>query len=336
MYKLLIIGAGPAGISMGVEAVHFGVEPEKVLILEKAAEHSFTIKKFYPDKKLVTANYKGIVPVCKGVMCLADSSKNETITYLDKAIEDHKLRVNYNEVVYLIEKNPDGSFQVATDKNTYHSQIVVIAVGILGKPMAPDYPVPGAIKQKVMFDITSAEIKNSKVLVVGGGDSASEYCQFLSNEADNNEVFLSYRRGEFNRMNEINKESLYRLSETKKVTLMLNSNINSLGEADGRPLVNFVEEEYGAIAFDIIIYALGGTSPANFLKKIGIEFHGPSPLLKKGYETNIPGMFLIGDLSAGSKGGSIIWAFNSANEAMHEICKQYLGCDVKASLRGTH
>lgn len=49
-------------------------------------------------------------------------------------------------------------------------------------------------------------------------------------------------------------------------------------------------------------------------------------LLNEGYETNIEGMFLLGDLSAGSKGGSIIWAFNSANTAMQKICKQYLYC----------
>jgi hypothetical protein len=39
-------------------------------------------------------------------------------------------------------------------------------------------------------------------------------------------------------------------------------------------------------------------------------------------------MFLIGDLSAGTKGGSIIWAFNSANTAMKRICREYLRCSA--------
>ncbi len=329
MYEIIIIGAGPAGISMGVEAHNFGVNPDKILILEKSAEHSFTIKKYYSDKKLVTANFKGFTPVCTGVMCLTDSSKHETISYLDKAIEDNKLNVHYNETVYKIEKNENNnSFGINTNKNTYQSKIVAIAVGILGKPNKPDYKILKEIKDKVLFDITTFEIKNSKVLVVGGGDSASEYCQFLAEDKENNEVYLSYRRNEFNRMNILNKESLMALTEKGKVKLLLESNIESLSYKDNKPVVNFVEKKYGAIQFDYIIYALGGSTPENFLKTIGIEFNGPHPVLKEGYETNIPGMFLIGDLSAGQKGGSIIWAFNSANSAMQQICKNYLKCDI--------
>ena len=49
MNEIIIIGAGPAGISMAVEAVNAGISNDKILILEKAEEHSFTIKKYYPD-----------------------------------------------------------------------------------------------------------------------------------------------------------------------------------------------------------------------------------------------------------------------------------------------
>ena len=329
MYEIIIIGAGPAGISMGVEAHNFGVSPDKILILEKSGEHSFTIKKYYSDKKTVTANFKGFTPVCTGVMCLTDSSKHETISYLDKAIEDNKLNVHYNETVYKIERNESTkSFKIYTNKNIYESRIVTIAVGILGKPNKPDYKIPNEIKDKVLFDITTFEIKNSKVLVVGGGDSASEYCQFLAEEKENNNVYLSYRRKEFSRMNLLNKESIDALVKEGKLTLLLESNINSLESKNGKPVVNFAEKKYGSMPFDLIVYALGGSTPENFLKMIGIEFNGPYPVLKEGYETNIPGMFLIGDLSAGKKGGSIIWAFNSANSAMQQICKNYLQCET--------
>jgi thioredoxin reductase (NADPH) len=329
MYEIIIIGAGPAGISMGVEAHNFGVIHDKILILEKSAEHSFTIKKYYSDKKKVTANFKGFTPVCTGVMCLTDSSKHETISYLDKAIKDNSLNVHYNESVYKIEKDENKkSFKIYTNKKIYESRIVAIAVGILGKPNKPDYKIPTEIKDKVLFDITTFEIKNSKVLVVGGGDSASEYCQFLAEEKENNKVYLSYRRKEFNRMNDLNKESLEALAENGKVKLLLESNIHSLGSENRKPIVHFAEEKYGKMKFDFVIYALGGSTPENFLKMIGIEFNGPHPVLKEGYETNIPGMFLIGDLSAGQKGGSIIWAFNSANSAMQQICKNYLQCDT--------
>jgi thioredoxin reductase (NADPH) len=129
-------------------------------------------------------------------------------------------------------------------------------------------------------------------------------------------------------MNSINKQSIETLSKSKKVNLLLNSNIDSLENNMGKPKVIFKEEEYGTKQFDYVIYALGGSTPENFLKTIGIEFNGPNPIFKKGYETNIEGLFLLGDLSAGTKGGSIIWAFNSANTAMQKICKQYLQCST--------
>ncbi|MFN4111165.1 MAG: NAD(P)-binding domain-containing protein, partial [Ignavibacteria bacterium] len=56
----IIVGAGPAGISTAVEAINAGISSEKILIIEKAEAHSFTIRKFYPQSKPVTANYKGM------------------------------------------------------------------------------------------------------------------------------------------------------------------------------------------------------------------------------------------------------------------------------------
>ena len=325
MNEIIIIGAGPAGISMAVEAVNAGISTDKILILEKAEEHSFTIKKYYPDNKLVTANFKGFAAECTGVMCLADSSKHETISYLDKAIDDHNLIVHYSETVYKIhQEKSEKKFFIYTDKQTYEAKVVVIAVGILGKPNKPEYKVPATLNEKVLFDVTSKEIKNSKVLVIGGGDSASEYCQYLHQLG--NDVGLSYRKNSFGRMNEINQVSLITLSDKGEIKLKLNSNVSAIEEENGNPKVIFTGGEVET--FDFIVYALGGSTPENFLKLIGIEFDGPNPILNEGYETTIPGLFLTGDLSAGKKGGSIIWAFNSSNSTMKKICENYLECKI--------
>jgi thioredoxin reductase (NADPH) len=77
-----------------------------------------------------------------------------------------------------------------------------------------------------------------------------------------------------------------------------------------------------------VIYALGGTTPENFLKAVGIEFDGPSPRLSKSFGTSVPGLFLAGDLTAGRKGGSIILAFNTAAAAMRQICEDHGICSV--------
>jgi thioredoxin reductase (NADPH) len=279
MLDLLVIGAGPAGISMAVETRKAGIEPDKIIIIEKAEEHSFTIKKYYPNSKLVTANYKGFEARCTGVMCISDLTKHEMISYLDKSINENNLIVNYNETVWKIHQNEDKSFLVYTDKNQYHSKIVTIAIGIFGKPNKPDYKIPPSLKEKVLFDVTTIFIQNSDVLVVGGGDSASEYCQFLVQ--NNNRVTLSYRKANFNRMNELNQVSLLQLERDNKVTILRNSNIISLNDSQGKPLVKFKEEEFGKQIFDFVIYALGGATPNNFLKLVGIEFDGETQNLKR-------------------------------------------------------
>lgn len=323
--ELIIIGAGPAGISLAAEAVQSGIPSEKIVILEKTHEHSFSIRKFYPEQKLVTANYKGKAALCSGVMCISDTSKSATLSYLDKCIEDNNINVKYTEAVWKLEKLDDGSFIVGTDKSEYKGKTCAIAIGMMGKPQKPDYSIPSDIRGQVTFDITTKKIENKNVLVIGGGDSASEYVQYLTQEG--NKVSLCYRKKEFLRMNQINSDSLTALNEQGKVELFLETNVIGLKKSE-----EFVEVEFDAGKeskfFDHIVLALGGTTPKNFLSLLGIEFEGNEPVIKDGFETSLTGLFLIGDLSAGRKGGSIISAFNSSHEAMKKLCTDYLSCKI--------
>jgi len=322
-YDIVVIGAGPAGISMAVEARVAGVPADRICIIERAHEHSFSIKKYYPENKLVTANYKGFVAECTGVMCITDSSKQAMLSYIDDAIRTYDINVRYNETVYRIHKYPhEQRFDVHTDKGVLETKVITVAIGILGKPNKPEYRIPSSLKSRILFDLTSIPVKDSEALVVGGGDSASEYCQYLVQE--HNRVTLSYRKKEFVRMNAINHKSLLALAERKQVELQLESDIIRLSDVAGRPQVSYRQSRFGERVFDYVVYALGGTTPTNFLKTIGIEFDGDAPVLKNTVETNVPGLLLLGDLSAGPKGGSIIWAFNASQRAMEMISTKYL------------
>jgi thioredoxin reductase (NADPH) len=317
MYEMIIIGAGPAGISMAAEARGVGIPADKILILEKGDAHSWAIRKFYPASKPVLANYKGIKAICTGVMCLTDMTKEETLTYIDRIIEQCELQVHYKEAVTAI-RPQSGGFLVETSGGAYKTARCIIAIGILDKPNKPEYKIPATLTKRVHYDITTVALTGEDCLVVGGGDTASEYCQFLVQQG--NRVTLSYRRQEFARLNPVNLKSLLALETRGQVKILRGSNIISL-EADAeRPRAVFQEAEHPAQTFDRIIYALGGTTPLNFLKAVGIKFEGDVPVLTQGYETSLPGLYLIGDLSAGKKGGSINLAFNMAAEAMRHIC----------------
>jgi thioredoxin reductase (NADPH) len=318
MYEMIIIGAGPAGISMAAEARGVGIAADKILILEKGDAHSWAIRKFYPASKPVLANYKGIKAVCTGVMCLTDMTKEETLTYIDRIIEQCELQVHYKEAVTAIRPQSGAGFVVETSGGAYQTARCIIAIGILDKPNKPEYKVPATLTKRIHYDITTVAMKDEDCLVVGGGDTASEYCQFLVQQG--NRVTLSYRRKEFARLNPVNHESLLALEARGQVTILRGTNIAGLEDDGGRPRSLFQEAEHPAQTFDRIIYALGGTTPLNFLKAVGIKFEGEVPVLTQGYETSLAGLYLIGDLSAGKKGGSINLAFNMAAEAMRHIC----------------
>jgi thioredoxin reductase (NADPH) len=322
LYEIVIVGAGPAGISLAVEATKKGIAPSSMLVLEKFENHSWSIRKFYPDDKLVTANYKGNDVSCTGTLCLLDSSKEETLDYLGQAIKENKIPVHYKHSVSEIKKLRNGQYVVCANDECFVTKTVAIAIGVLGKPNRPDYPIPAEINSQVLFDVTSKEIRGKKVLVVGGGDSASEYVQFLVERG--NDVSLSYRRDSFMRMNDINKNSLELLGKSGKADLLNKTNIKSLEKIEDKVKVNF--EERDSLEFDYIVYALGGSTPKDFLTSIGISMTKEGPEVSDFFESEQEGVFLLGDLSAGKGGGSINVAFNSSHKAMEEVCNMYLDC----------
>lgn len=322
---LLIVGGGPAGISTAVEAREAGIEREKILILEKGPVHSYAIRKFYPDDKRVDAVYKGIPAISEGAISLQDGTKQQTLDFLGDTIKRWELTVHYDEGVDFIRKRDDGEFDISTPKGSYTAKVVVVAIGILGKPNMPDYKIPRSeLRGHVHWDVTSDKLAGERALVVGGGDSAADYVHYLV--ARGFKVDLSYRKPEITRMNQINLADIHGMAQAGRLELLLGSDIERLEAAEGRPRVVF--KGMDARVYDHVVYALGGTTPAGFLQATGIELRGGEPMLREGGETSVPGLFLAGDLTAGKKGGSIISAFNSGVAAMRVICRDYLNCPI--------
>jgi thioredoxin reductase (NADPH) len=329
MYDLIIIGAGPGGIALAAEAQASGIKQSETLILEKAATHNWAIRQLYPEQKLTTANYKGFQPRCEGLLCIGDMSKSETIAYFDRIIEDYKLNLQYEAEVYAMRPIEDASgarFRVESSKGTYETRMLAIGIGIFGRPNKPkEYRFPPGLKERLLFDITSQRIEGEDVLVVGGGDTAAEYVEYLRKQG--NRVTLSYRSSEFKRLNGQNGATLLGMEERGEVLILRGSNITEVETDAGRPRAVFKEEQYMACTFDRVVYALGGTTPTNFLRMLGIKFTDEGPVFNESGETNVSGLFLIGDLVVGKTGGSIITAFNSAVHAMRRICTDYLPCN---------
>jgi len=321
MFDLVIIGAGPAGIALAAEARAVGHQSENLLMLEKGAQHNWAIRQFYPAHKKTTANYKGHVGQCEGLLCITDMTKDETIAFFDQVIASYQININYNVEAFAVERHEDsqgGHFHIETSKGIFDAEVLAIAIGILGRPNKPkEYRLPPSLKDRLMFDITTRRIENEEVLIVGGGDTASEYVQHLFRQG--NRVTLSYRQPEFKRLNDGNLAALMSMEQRNEVTILRSSNIIDVQDEAGRPHVKFKEESYPARTFDSIVYALGGTTPVNFLRALGVAFENGMPKTDRSGETNVPGLFLVGDLTVSKTGGSIITAFNSAARAIKRV-----------------
>src|ERR1700694_770727 len=331
MYDLIIIGAGPGGIALAAEACASGINQSQILVLEKGATHNSAIRQLYPDQKLTTANYKGFDARCEGLLCVSDMTKPETIEFFDKVISDYQINIQFNSEVFGMHGvNQEGGayFQVESSNGPYDSRVLAVAYAIYGRPNKPkDYRLLPSLKERLLVDMTSHPIQNEDVLVVGGGDTAAEYVQYLRGQL--NRVTLSYRQAEFTRLNKQNHDALFTMEERNEVEILRGSNIKQIEDEAGRPRVVFKESEFPARTFGRVIYALGGTTPTNFLRTLGIAFNDQGPIFDEAGATNVSGLYLIGDLVVGKKGGSIITALNSAVHAMKRICMDDLPCNPR-------
>ena len=317
---LVIVGAGPAGIALGGEAVASGIDPTRVLVLEKGDEHTFSIRKLEGHGRLWTEREQEASAVCRGVLCAPGLLHGEAASYLDRAIRDHRLTVRYREVVTAIRPR-EGHFLVSTSAATYRTRTCAVAIGTIGRPRKPHWPIPVALEGRIGFGIPFDARPDEEILVVGGGDSASELAQFLAQER--NAVVLSYRGVVFRRMNEINRASLEELERTGHVMVLRGSDVEAVAPESGRIRVLFSRETAPPILVDRIVVANGGVAPDNFLRAAGIDFDGVRPLVRDGYETTVPGLFLVGDLSAGAGPGSTVTPIHSVAEAMRSLLDRH-------------
>ena len=333
MHDLVIIGAGPGGIALAAEAFASGIDPSQILILEKGPTHNSAIRQLYPEKKLTTANYKGFAARCEGLLCVRDMTKPETLQFFDKIISDYQVNIQFDAEVFGIrrlEGKAEARFRVESSQGVYESKVLACAIGIFGRPNKPkEYRLPPTLKERLLFDMTSQQIQNEVVLVVGGGDTAAEYVQYLRPQG--NRVTLSYRKADFTRLNQQNHDALLATEQRGEVEILRSSNIKEIEDEAGRPRIIFAEPEHTTRTFDRVIFALGGTTPTNFLHTLGIAFNGDGPAFDEAGGTNVDGLYLIGDLVVGKKGGSIITAFNSSVRAMKSICTRDLSCQPRSA-----
>jgi len=258
-YDLIIVGAGPAGISASLAAKKHNLS---ALTLEQDSLGG-TVYTF-PRSKIVMTSPMDL-PLY-GKVKLFETSKSELLKLWNEVLDKNSIVIKeYSKVESIVYQA--NKFVVDTaGKQRITARKVLLTIGRRGTPRKLN--VPGETSQKVAYRLLEPEqIENKKIVVVGGGDSAIESALLL---ADRNEVLLSYRGETFGRIKPGNNSKIKEAIDKKVIDVRFNTNIISI-EKDKVEIANSQSGEVNQVKNDLVYIFAGGELPTQFLEKIGIK-----------------------------------------------------------------
>jgi thioredoxin reductase/Pyruvate/2-oxoacid:ferredoxin oxidoreductase delta subunit len=257
-YDLLIVGAGPAGISGSLTAKKHGL---KFLTLEQDSLGG-TVFTFPRSKVVMTSPME--LPL-HGRVKMLETSKVELLDLWHQVLTKQDIQVVEHTKAERI--HPDGNhFRITTSTGKeYTAKHVLLAIGRRGTPRKLN--IPGEETEKVAYRLLEPEqIVNEYIMVAGGGDSAVEAALQL---CDHNNVILSYRKEAFSRIKPKNNDKLQEAMGQGKLDVRFNTNLRSIEQREV-VLANGGTEEQRIRNDRVYIFA-GGELPTQFLNKIGIQ-----------------------------------------------------------------
>ncbi|HKK20797.1 MAG TPA: NAD(P)-binding domain-containing protein [candidate division Zixibacteria bacterium] len=261
VYHLVIVGAGPAGISAALTATQHNLS---YLMLDEG-EIGGTILK-YPRRKLVMT--QPVELPLYGWLKKDEYSKEFLVETWQDIRTRFELNVRSGLHVESVER-VHNHFDIKAGDNSFSSRFVVLAMGRRGTPRKLE--VPGEDLPKVMYQLIDAQsYTNQHMLVVGGGDSAVEAAVGLGKQPGN-KVTISYRKSGFFRVKKKNEVAIHRLIADKKVFAEFDSQV---AEIKPQSVVLQTKDGLKEIPNDFIIVQIGGIPPFEMLKQMGIAFGG--------------------------------------------------------------
>ena len=256
-YDLVIVGAGPSGISASLTAKQHGL---KFRTLEQDTLGG-TVYSFPRSKIVMTAPMH--LPL-HGKVKLFETRKSKLLELWQEVLQKNEIEIQENTKVEAIIPIKEH-FKVKTKNGEeYTTKNILLAIGRRGSPRKLN--VSGEGLEKVAYRLLEPEhISGKNIIVVGGGDSAIESAMLL---ADQNNVTLSYRGPAFKRIKPKNQERVETAIDAGKIDMQFNSNLTSIHE---EYVVLRKEEGEVELKNDLVYIFAGGELPTQFLQKIGIE-----------------------------------------------------------------
>jgi Fe-S-cluster-containing hydrogenase component 2/thioredoxin reductase/CRP-like cAMP-binding protein len=301
-YRMAVIGAGPAGLSAGARAAELdraaGRSAPSHIVLEGFELCAKTIQR-YQKGKLVMAE-PGFLDLRSDLRFTAGSREQ----ILGNWTEDcGRLGVNLcagASVTSVGGQQGNFTLKLANGADVY-AECIVLAIGVEGNPRKVG--ARGDDLRLVQYQLDDPkEFKGETIMVVGAGDAAIENALALTEQ---NKVAMVNRGKEFSRAKQANLTAmLAALAEPRRrLSCFYETRVKEITSRDSGGLAVTLETPTGSqlLECDRVIARLGADPPRRFVESMGIRFPSERadavPQLSKRYESNVPGIYVVGSLA---------------------------------------
>ncbi len=301
-HHIAIIGGGPAGLSAAARAAErdrlTGRTQPSYVLLEGSPAPAQTIQRYQKGKHVMCE--PGYLDL-RSDLRFAAGSREEVLALWSEDLTKLGVNIRYGAEARAI-TGAKGAFEIKLHNGeTVAAEHVVLAIGLEGNPRK--LGVPGENLARVQYQLDDPRAFHDElILVVGAGDSAIENALGL---AAQNDVIIINRGQEFSRAKDANLNAIVTAiaDRQQRVTCHYNAVIKNVAEGPGDKLTVLLQTPAGnqTIKCDRILARLGGVPPRKFVESIGVTFPNDRgdaiPELSRQYETNVPGVYVLGSLA---------------------------------------
>ena len=323
---LVIVGAGPVALFAIFEA---GLLKMRCHLVDYLPQVGGQLSEIYPKKPIYD------IPGFPSVLA------QELIDNLMKQAEPFKPTFTLGERIEFLEKKDERDFILTTNLGTKINAKAVVIAGGLGcfeprKPEIKDLEKYENGKGVNYMILDPEKYRGKKMVIAGGGDSALDWTIFLSELCS--ELTLVHRSESFRGApDSVNK--VMKLSESGKINLLLNTNIQSVFGNNHVELVNVVNaktQESATINTDYLIPLFGLSPKLGPIENWGLNIDKNAiEVNTEDYSTNVSGIYAIGDINTyKNKLKLILCGFHEAALMSHSAYK-YINPGVKYTMKYT-
>ena len=272
MSKVVIVGAGPAGITAAIYLKRGGIEPILIEKMMPGGKVSLTHK---------VDNYPGFSSI--GGSDLANEFMNQLMA--------NNIEIVFDEVTK-ITKLEDG-FNVKTSYNEYQADAVIVATGTVERKLG----IPGE-KEFFAKGVSSCAVcdggffKGQPMAIIGGGNSAFEEALYLSSIT--NKVYVVHRRNEF-RADQILVDRIKKDDHIEILTPFIPLEVKGDNMVSSLVLKNVETNEEKEISINAMFAYVGADANTSFIDIKGLLDDKGYIVVDSEMTTSIPGLFACGD-----------------------------------------